>query len=674
MPDFSAAKSDFEVSVNNLTNRFNYTYFPAPNHPKDALDKISVKSAGTIGFSESKNAFKQLPGKHSIDSCIRNAAHLASASSEFDSGNASGATAGVYMALQNNESMLSKGDNVASYACYLAPFSHNKEIAGKLIPPAGNFDIVTIWESPEQYAEDGMLAMDESGGVYVASPNAPLSARKYMNFVKVDPIRSFNPNEDRVLVNNNINFMFLRFDSQGAYLGLKKTDTHYYKLQLASMSDIKENPGIPKNKGMQEILTLDSSFYSGEKKFLASPDDTDKFRIYVDGMIDAIGGDHSMVSMFRPVARLIMEQGKLKCQITIRTSLTPVPSQFGDDIVISGSGTAETPTNLLGVMKVEVGPYWDKMHLVDQEKKLSAIIPSSATELADNSVNVQTFFKHFPPNLANAVPDEDKTLNSCLDKCISDPTCTGVYKFRHNNTPMCKPINQSSSADYIFTNPIFNAEQPSEIKKNSISRPVLQLRGKQLTAESSPQMSIAIKEGTLEPVQQLGQSIQKVRAPGPVFSNTVFDPRNPAVLPDSMKDDLSSLINNVNQKGKVLMGGASVSANPGNIETLEVNMPQQLKSLKERTEAAQLRNGEILSTVDQVDSIYDQIQDDYTDADAGKNMGALYDSVHGTESEETGGEMKQMETEFQEGIFRTNLFTMIIVFVLLLLAAILYAM
>jgi hypothetical protein len=64
---------------------------------------------------------------------------------------------------------------------------------------------------------------------------------------------------------------------------------------------------------------------------------------------------------------------------------------------------------------------------------------------------------------------------------------------------------------------------------------------------------------------------------------------------------------------------------------------------------------EILSAVDQVDSV-DQIQDVTPTYDAeGKTWALFYDSVHGTESEETQRRNEANGSKFREGIFQTNL-------------------
>jgi hypothetical protein len=103
---------------------------------------------------------------------------------------------------------------------------------------------------------------------------------------------------------------------------------------------------------------------------------------------------------------------------------------------------------------------------------------------------------------------------------------------------MCKPINQSSSARGLHIHKLIsNAEQTSE-PENSISRDqVLQLRGKQLTAESSPQMSIAIKEGRARTAA--GVRVSVAQSPGPVFQSSL-DPMKLCSIARLMKDDLSS--------------------------------------------------------------------------------------------------------------------------------------
>lgn len=641
----NARQERYKTAVDAL-DKYSYTYFAIPEINESAKKRISMVSAGQINEANLGGIMERLPGKQSIDTCIMNAAHYASQNTD---------NSPTYLSIEK------EGSDETNYACYISPHLWNSNISeriGKSNNPESGFGTIDIYSIPTAFVneKDVFVALDDVGGLYVSYINDNDIPKRFFSLTKDSSLSPQFAGKNTPTTN----FAYLQstsnnnpFSYQLVVVGGTKENLQCFTMKLGLDNDLQTVYEKYNDVAQSHPTWLNDS----KRQFLVGSDNSTAIDPIATKYCTAITSEEFIVSSDARV-RLIIKNGYLTLQICV-PSIKTMKTILGDITVKDSS----VETNTFAIMDLSVDSFWDKIHLVDANTNKSALVLGG--EISGNGM--KSYANIFPFDIWDSVAMDTK---SCAKKCAEDPDCKGVYSFTQNGTEMCKRLPQTSTSDYIFNNittPLFSTGVDGISENESITNSSLHLKGRKLDFASEDSSSLI-------PVQQLNQ-IQPYDPVIPVFSNEIFDPKNPYKLP-KMSPSLALDVVEMDDAASELLNGPK-HKRPEMKESFETGpLGDSLRSSKKMLRKAIRRNEINKDREHIIRNINLSKINAYIDNDSNKNIDSIYATVYGggdpsmKRGENT--ELEVMGAEFTEQLFRTNQITTLIAIILAVLAILFY--
>lgn len=233
--------------------------------------------------------------------------------------------------------------------------------------------------------------------------------------------------------------------------------------------------------------------------------------------------------------RLIMQDGYLILQMAVIGAVTAatVDSSLTNS-ELKAMKVSNMP-NTMSLVNVSVDHTYNQLQFVDVRDKKGYFVPSKQTTRVTTANGQDGKYTELsggpfvnPMSTGGLSPETD--VNSCITTCTKDANCVGYYTYQKSGGgTACQRVNQSSTADYVFSTPLFNTATPSATATK------LYVKNKQLQSD-------------LNPNNVISNNVSDYSTSVPTFSGQLYNPADPQNIPSSLssfRQTYSNVSNNL---------------------------------------------------------------------------------------------------------------------------------